>query len=74
MEVNVFGKKSRETFLKILIDLIRAFIKQAFEHCGLDDPFGHFYKEMDSWKLWELDPNQERRTGIKSLAYEWLRQ
>lgn len=29
---------------------------------------------MDSWKLWELDPNQERRTGIKALAFEWLRQ
>ena len=29
---------------------------------------------LDSWKLWELDPNQARRTGIKTLAYEWLRQ
>ncbi|CAF4337357.1 unnamed protein product [Rotaria sp. Silwood2] len=29
---------------------------------------------MDSWKLWELDPNQPRRAGIKALAFEWLRQ
>ncbi|CAF5211484.1 unnamed protein product, partial [Rotaria magnacalcarata] len=28
---------------------------------------------MDSWKLWELDPTESRRTGIKSLATEWLR-
>ncbi len=49
-------------------------VKHLFEQCGLDDPFGHFYNEMDSWKLWELDPNQPRRTGIKTLAYEWLRQ
>jgi hypothetical protein len=49
-------------------------IKQVFEHCGLDDPFEYFYKEMDSWKLWELDPNQGRRVGINTLAFEWLRQ
>lgn len=53
---------------------IRAFIKNLFNQCGLDDPFGHFYKEMDSWKLWELDPTQSRRIGIKVLANEWLRQ
>jgi len=45
-----------------------------FEKCGLEDPFEHFYNEMDSWKLWELDPNQPRRSGIKTLADEWLRQ
>jgi hypothetical protein len=45
-----------------------------FEECGLEDPFGHFYNEMDSWKLWELDSNQPRRAGIKTLAFEWLRQ
>ncbi|CAF4224081.1 unnamed protein product, partial [Rotaria sp. Silwood2] len=53
---------------------IRAFVKTLFQQCGLDDPFGHFYNEMDSWKLWELDPNQPRRAGIKALAFEWLRQ
>ncbi|CAF0730534.1 unnamed protein product [Rotaria sordida] len=55
-------------------DHIRAFVKALFQQCGLDDPFGHFYNEMDSWKLWELDPNQSRRVGIKALAFEWLRQ
>ncbi|CAF0999067.1 unnamed protein product [Rotaria sordida] len=55
-------------------DHIRAFVKTLFQQCGLDDPFGHFYNEMDSWKLWELDPNQSRRIGIKALAFEWLRQ
>ena len=49
-------------------------MKHSFEQCGLDDTFGHFYTEMDSWKLWELDASQSRRTGIKTLAYEWLRQ
>lgn len=49
-------------------------VKNIFGQCGLDDPLGHFYSEMDSWKLWELDANQPRRTGIKTLAYEWLRQ
>ncbi|CAF0753292.1 unnamed protein product [Rotaria sp. Silwood1] len=55
-------------------DQIRALVKTLFQQCGLDDPFGHFYNEMDSWKLWELDPNQPRRAGIKTLAFEWLRQ
>jgi len=45
-----------------------------FEQCGVDDVFGHFYSEMDSWKLWEIDLNKPRRTGIKTLAFEWLRQ
>lgn len=45
-----------------------------FDQCGLDDPLGHFYSEMDSWKLWEIDITQPRRTGIKSLTHEWLRQ
>ena len=49
-------------------------VRDLFQQCGLDDPLGHFYNEMSSWKLWELDPNQSRRIGIKTLAYEWLRQ
>ncbi|CAF4508243.1 unnamed protein product [Rotaria socialis] len=53
---------------------IRPFVKNLFNRCGLDDPFGHFYSEMDSWKLWELNPIESRSTGIKSLATEWLRQ
>lgn len=73
----VFGKE--KLFQKKLIQihdmiLFRSLIKNLFEQAGLDDSFGHFYNEMDSWKLWELDPNQSRRTGINTLSYEWLRQ
>jgi hypothetical protein len=53
---------------------IRPFVKKLFEQCGVDDAFGHFYTEMESWKLWEIDLNKPRRTGIKTLAFEWLRQ
>ncbi|CAF0727372.1 unnamed protein product [Didymodactylos carnosus] len=53
---------------------IRAIIKESFQQCGLDDSFGHFYNEMASWKLWELDADKSRRLGIKTLCYEWLRQ
>ena len=49
-------------------------MKSLFEQCGLDDPLGYFYAEMDSWKLWELDDKQPRRVEIKTLANEWLRQ
>ncbi|UJR35912.1 hypothetical protein I4U23_028653 [Adineta vaga] len=55
-------------------DQIRPFVKELFDQCGLQDPFDHFYAEMDSWKLWELDLTQPRRTGIKTLSHEWLRQ
>ncbi|CAF0962576.1 unnamed protein product [Adineta steineri] len=54
-------------------DRLRPFIKHIFEQCGLQDSFNHFYNEMDSWKLWELDLTQSRRSGIKTLAHEWLR-
>ena len=53
---------------------IRPIVKDLFDQCGLQDPFGYFYAEMDSWKLWELDMNQPRRAGIKTLSHEWLRQ
>jgi hypothetical protein len=49
-------------------------VKRLFDETGLDDPMGYFYAEMDSWKLWELDSNQKRRSGIKALTNEWLRQ
>ncbi len=71
--MNIFGKELKYICF-VSYYLIRPLAKQLFEQCGLDDPFGHFYNEMESWKLWELDINQARRTGIKTLAYEWLRQ
>jgi hypothetical protein len=69
-----YGKSRDRRSSLFICCSIRPMVKNLFAQCGLDDPLGHFYAEMDSWKLWELDANQPRRTGIKTLAYEWLRQ
>ena len=47
-------------------------VRDLFDRAGINEFSHFFYQEIDSWEVWKIEQQAQKRKQIKRLCTDWL--